>query len=484
MAKKKSTLQKSFSPEKYIKEKARTLPIAHCYMSKNWQEAGEANIVVARKHPQGTLTLAHYLVDTFCLGVKDSFYRFSMSETEYEDIMGRMTIDGFMQEVPYEEVHNLIYGAIAFAEEAGIEPDKSFALTQYLLEEDTEEIPLIDYEYGRDGQHYLVVNTHLEASRYLPLLMKNLGNRFNYVIQQEEEEMANLDDLDDLENLPHVAGPWKNYPETEYTYQHPAYPDKLELKHPDIYDLLASPDHAYSLPKEDIDRLLALPHDELRQDLEQILLYETGRTCDEITQEQWDADYTSQVVHAIFLLGEVGNEDSLEVVLETLRQKELYYEFHFGDVRDEVYAPTLYLLAKDRLERLMDYIKEPGLHTFARLEIFPAVAMVAHRDAGRREEVIEWFRQVLTFYAENLPETTYCDANLAGMMLSYLIKLKAQELLPEVEALFATGSVDESCCGNFNAVKEALLTQHVPYREDYSLDIYERYRNYQKDWMK
>lgn len=470
MAKKKSTSQKVFSPEKYIKEKARTLPIVHCYMDNDWQEAGEANIVVVRKHPQGTFTLAHYLVDTWCLGVKGSFYRFSLSEMEYAEFTSRLLSHKSIQETPYEEAHNLIYGAVAFAEEAGIKPDKSFALTQYLLEEDTDEIPLIEYEYGKNGQHCLVANSPLEASRYLPLLEKNLGQDFQYSIQQDEEDL-----------LPSLSG-WKKYPETAYTYQHPTYPDKLELKHPEIYDLFIHPDHIYGLPKEDIDRVLALPHDELRQDLEQILLYTTGRTCDKISQRQWDADYTSEVMHALFFLGEVGNEESLKVVLETLRQNEQYYDFHFGDSREEIYIPTLYLLAKDRLDLLMDYIKEPGLYTFARLEIFPAVAMVAHQDANRREEVIEWFRQVLVFYTEKLPETTYCDASLAGMMLGELLELKAKELLPELKALFDTGSVDESCCGDFDDVKKDILSNQIPYRESYSLDIYQRYQDFQKKW--
>lgn len=43
----------------------------------------------------------------------------------------------------------MIFGAIAFAEEAGITPSNSFELTQYLLEEDTEDVPLIEYDYGK-----------------------------------------------------------------------------------------------------------------------------------------------------------------------------------------------------------------------------------------------------------------------------------------------------------------------------------------------
>ena len=66
------------------------LPIGDCYISDDWQHAGEAIVWVTRCHPQGTYTVGTYFVDTFCLGV------------------------------PYEEAHNLIYGAVAFAEEGAL----------------------------------------------------------------------------------------------------------------------------------------------------------------------------------------------------------------------------------------------------------------------------------------------------------------------------------------------------------------------------
>ena len=68
-----------------------------------------------------------------------------------------MTLKGLARS--YDEAHNCIYGAIAFAEEAGIEPDKSFKITQYMLDEDDDNIPLIEYKYGKDGKHTLLTSS-------------------------------------------------------------------------------------------------------------------------------------------------------------------------------------------------------------------------------------------------------------------------------------------------------------------------------------
>ena len=141
-------------------KKGRLLPVEACYVNADWKESGLAHVTVARRHAGGTYTLGMYLTDTFCLGVKDTFYHFSISDEDYEELLDNMEDTyGGLQQISYEEAHNLIYGAIAFAEEAGIHPHKGFATTQYLLEEDTEDVPLIEYEYGRDGKHYLFTRT-------------------------------------------------------------------------------------------------------------------------------------------------------------------------------------------------------------------------------------------------------------------------------------------------------------------------------------
>ena len=462
MAKKKTQMkQQPLSPEKYIKERARTLPVCGCHVNQDWTEVGLATVVVVRRHPQNTYTCGYYLVDTFCRGVKDSLYKFSISGEELENLLDMTGGPKRLQKIDYAEAHNLIFGAIAFAEEAGIEPDKSFDLTRYLLEEDTDDIPLIDYEYGKEGRHFLAAFSRLEANKYLPLLEKNLKGNYEYTVLDEE------DDDDD------------EFPMTTYSYSHPDYPMVLEMENPKVLSAFSDSENANGMEEEQIAEILALPHDSLCRDIEQLILFETGCTCDEIPEERWEYD-TSTLMHALTFLGEVGNEDSLDVALETLRQNEEYYEYHFGDVSDMIYIPTLYLLGRKQLPKLFAFLKEPGLYTFARYHIFPAVAMIAQREPERRDEVIEWFRQVLLFYTEMLPENVYCDGTLTGMMLADLLNIKAQELLPEIKAMFATGLVDYGCCGGYEEVEEEMLSSISEEESPYSSDIYERYAGYRK----
>lgn len=185
MAKKKKQSQgggqQFLSPEKYLQQKARGLEIGTCYVTKDIDKMKMGHVIVTRKHTGGRISMAAYLVDMACLGVKDSFYRLRMDDWEFDEFLDDRR--DMFRECSYEEAHNRVWGSIAYAEEAGIRPDKSFSLTQYMLEEDTDNVPLIEYEYGKDGKHFLTCRSELEASRYLPLMRQNLGEgNYHYLI--------------------------------------------------------------------------------------------------------------------------------------------------------------------------------------------------------------------------------------------------------------------------------------------------------------
>ena len=138
------------------------------------------------KHNGGKLSLAGYLVDVYCLGVKDSYVNLRMEPEDVNETFARVEdVCGPLREITYNEAHNIIYGAVEFAEEAGISPDKSFLTSRLFLEEDTDDVPLIEYEFGRDGKHLLVVHDKREADKYLPLMKQNLGDNFDYIIPYE-----------------------------------------------------------------------------------------------------------------------------------------------------------------------------------------------------------------------------------------------------------------------------------------------------------
>lgn len=464
--KKKGTGQTApLSPERYIREKARLLPVDRCLVNADWKDAGLADVIVIRRHTNGHFTLGAFLVDTFCRGVYDSFYKFNIDEEELEDMLDRIADHGQeMIEVGYAEAHNIVFGAIEFADEAGIKPCKEFALTQYLLEEDTDDVPLIEYDFGKEGKHWLFAHSNLEASRYLPAMKKALGNNYEVTIVDDDDDDDMEEDYDD--HFPDEG------PDGEYSYEHPEYPSQIELKHPWVQDLLTTPEKEI-LTKDEIDRLLALPHDELRHDLEQMALYEMGRNAN----GEYSEPYNPVISHVLLLLGEVGDEGSLDVALEVMRQDDEFRDYHICDGSEYIIIPPLYQLAKHNLRRLLDYLKEPGLYTYFRGDAIEAMLTVAERsEPERRTEIIGYAREFISFLIAHRDDPKSMDGTVAGLLCSELVDLGATELLPDIEALFATGRVVTGVCGTLSCIRRDI--RRPRYKE--SPEPYDVYKLYEE----
>lgn len=183
MAKKKITNNQQFlSPERYLREKARTLEIGKCYVSSDIREAGEGMVIVQRLHKGVKITFGAFLVDIFCLGVVDAFAQVRVDEEDFSYNFGSKIESGELVEIPYAEAHNWVYGAIEFAAEAGVNAPKQFDLAGCVLEEDDERVPLIDLPFGKEGKHFLVADSQEMVDRLLPYLEEHLGEDVKFVV--------------------------------------------------------------------------------------------------------------------------------------------------------------------------------------------------------------------------------------------------------------------------------------------------------------
>ncbi len=146
-----------FSPKKYIISKGRNLPFYECFINNVWKENGLATITISKKMPSGNFIIAFYLVDIFCLGVKSTFYNLNLDSIEYRGFVERLedNPEG-IQVCDISLAHNIIYGAIDFAEEHGYKPHKDFSVTKYLLDPDLITDGIDEIEFGRDGKPFYI----------------------------------------------------------------------------------------------------------------------------------------------------------------------------------------------------------------------------------------------------------------------------------------------------------------------------------------
>jgi len=189
---KKPLTQQYLSPENYIRQRARILPIHDCFVNSDWQDQKLANIVVSRKHINGNITACFYLVDLNCLGIKDSDYVFNESYPSFQEILLKYSGNMDLIKIDYVLAHNIIYSGLEFAKEYGFTPHKVFqSVTRFMLEDDTDEIELLDIECGNDGKPIYIQGPYDDEAtqkRIIAQLEKTAGTgNYKYLMGIGEE---------------------------------------------------------------------------------------------------------------------------------------------------------------------------------------------------------------------------------------------------------------------------------------------------------
>ena len=477
------------SPERYMREKARNLPIYKCYKGENPHNSREMLIMVVRQHKQGTFTYGSFLLDRWCIGVKDAMWNVYVDNVDLDELLNhyKRHLDIF-EEIDYVEAHNWVYGAIAWAEDAGIHPHKDFNIAKYILEEDDDNVELIEYDFGLDGEHVLEAKSQQDANKYLPALRHTLGEgNFRVMISplldddfddyddyddydeddyDDEDEDEDEDDDEDISDeefwekmkswLKKLKERFGKSPSMEYTYKGGNYPQTLALNHPQVMDFAKK--DADDISEDEMRQVLSLPHDTLREDIHQLILWEIGQQWGK-DMEDFEKDGDTSDWHiignALMLLIEAGNaSQTLPVLLEVMRQNDDFIEYNFADIMDEITWPLLYKFCKDNPETLKPFLLEPGLTQHAKNIAIECLTNIAGNYPKAKERIINMTAEILKAYKEDLPSHTICDGGCTAFAIGVLVELGAKEHLPLIEELYATQLVDETIMGPIKDIRK------------------------------
>src|SRR5438874_12290909 len=169
-----------------IIHRARTFPLLECLISSNWQESnpGLVEVLVARQQPDGDICFGVYLIDTYCLGLKNTFANAGFSRSRYiNELQNRIFRAGKPVECSIELAHQMIYQAIEYAEQFGFEPQKDFTLSQYLLAPRGELEEPYNLTFGKDGKPLFIAGPHDNVARIMRQLEKTAGpGNYHYLM--------------------------------------------------------------------------------------------------------------------------------------------------------------------------------------------------------------------------------------------------------------------------------------------------------------
>src|ERR1700742_4861726 len=114
-----------------IREAAQ-LPVRECLISENLFTNGIGTVVLVRGVSQEQQHIGFFMLDTFCLGVKDTYFReLDRQDAEYTLALTRQA-DGLVSIAP-EEARKLMQDIVAWAAGNGFGPHEDYAATSRLF---------------------------------------------------------------------------------------------------------------------------------------------------------------------------------------------------------------------------------------------------------------------------------------------------------------------------------------------------------------
>lgn len=183
----------------------REAPVAGCWVTDHWSdklavtghadwpgmsppepdsgESGLVGVLVARDHGS-TVSVCGFLVDVFCLGVKNTNGPKTMDRRKLPDFTWAFFTSWSNRAIPapLELARHVVFGAVDYARSLGFEPHPDFARGAALLGD--WETGSSDVTFGQDGKPFYINGPHDDTYGTMAKLRKTVdkGN-FDYLIQ-------------------------------------------------------------------------------------------------------------------------------------------------------------------------------------------------------------------------------------------------------------------------------------------------------------
>ena len=184
--------------------RSRLMPLEGAWVQRDWQQQGEARVLVARAQPSDDLLIANFSVDFLCTGVRLSSYAANVDrDTFWKESLPRL-YDGEPPSTISEAIANeIIWGSVEYADNLGFRPTSSFRETQYILQPDGVLPTSGTIEFGFDGRPVYIPYTGDNQLAIIRRLIDEVGSDgFAYVPRGEiPDEVADLIPLDEIEDF-------------------------------------------------------------------------------------------------------------------------------------------------------------------------------------------------------------------------------------------------------------------------------------------
>lgn len=170
--------------------RAGTYPVYEALIPKRLFEVGLGNVLISRRMGN-TVAAGVFLVDLFCLGVKNATSIICSSQ-EYQAKFADFRIHEELIPIQPACARKLIEGAIVYAQDLGFSPHEDYLVAKTILGDIDPNACSSSFHFGKDGKPYFFAGpneTPLRCQEIINTLTKRCGpDGFHYLIGMDADQ--------------------------------------------------------------------------------------------------------------------------------------------------------------------------------------------------------------------------------------------------------------------------------------------------------
>ena len=142
-------------------------PVKACIVSDRLFAEGIGQLVLARTLPSGMVAASFFLLDVWCLGVKDAFFAV-MTPQKFGDRKDELSRQQSFTDIDPSIARKLLHDAARYAAGLGLAPSEDFAQAEAIFGD----IPIAmeTFPFGKNGKPFFICGPHDSPTRIRHIL--------------------------------------------------------------------------------------------------------------------------------------------------------------------------------------------------------------------------------------------------------------------------------------------------------------------------
>jgi hypothetical protein len=158
--------------------RAAQAPIQHCLLTEDLFETGMGTLILARGATPHLLALSSFLLDVFCLGIKDVMFE-PFERDEFAMYVEATDAGSPLVSISPSDARKLLRDLAAWSQSIGFPPHRDFAAVERIFGDVSADESEADFPFGRDGKPLYIPGPFESATlirRRIEHLQKHLGD--------------------------------------------------------------------------------------------------------------------------------------------------------------------------------------------------------------------------------------------------------------------------------------------------------------------